>query len=166
MLHLASKKSTKTIFGDAAAATLITKEDVSNVGAFSFGTDGGGAEKLIVREETLFMDGLDIFNFTLAIVPQTIEDVLRKNNLTRDDIDLYVFHQANKFMLDAIRKVNLLPKNKFYVNLERTGNTVSSTIPTALKQLQDAGKLRPGMKIMLMGFGVGLSWGATILTIS
>ena len=158
-------KSTRTIFGDGAAATLIGEEVAARIGAFSFGTDGTGAEKLIVRDGKLFMDGPDIFNFTLDIVPKTMDDVLNKNNLTRDDIDLYVFHQANKFMLDTIRKVNDLPRNKFYVNLETTGNTVSSTIPIALRQLDDAGKLQPGMKLMLMGFGVGLSWGATVITI-
>ena len=68
-------------------------------------------------------------------------------------------------MLDSIRKINGLPRDKFYMNLETTGNTVSSTIPIALKQLDDAGRLHPGMKIMLMGFGVGLSWGAAIITI-
>ena len=158
-------KSTRTIFGDGAAATLVDVEVASKIGLFSFGTDGSGAEKLIVRDGKLFMDGPEIFNFTLDIVPKTIDDVLEKNNLTRDDIDLYVFHQANKFMLDTIRKVNGLPRDKFYVNLESTGNTVSSTIPIALKQLDDVGKLQPGMKVMLMGFGVGLSWGATVITI-
>ena len=101
----------------------------------------------------------------MDIVPKTIEDVLVKNDLTREDIDLYVFHQANKFMLDTIRKVNGLPRDKFYINLETTGNTVSSTIPIALKQLEDSRRLKPGEKVMLMGFGVGLSWGATIVTI-
>ena len=158
-------KSTRSIFGDGAAATLIDEEMASKIGAFSFGTDGSGAEKLIVRDGKLFMDGPDIFNFTLDVVPKTMDDVLVKNNLTKDDIDLYVFHQANKFMLDTIRKVNGLPRDKFYVNLEETGNTVSSTIPIALKQLDEAGELHPGMKVMLMGFGVGLSWGATVVTI-
>ena len=158
-------KSTRTIFGDGAAATLIDEASTSKIGAFSFGTDGSGAEKLIVKDEQLFMDGPDIFNFTLDVVPKTMEIVLAKNNLNRDDIDLYVFHQANKFMLDTIRKVNGLPRDKFYVNLENTGNTVSSTIPIALKQLENARKLEPGMKVLLMGFGVGLSWGATVLTI-
>ena len=118
-----------------------------------------------MRDGKLFMDGPEIFNFTLDTVPKTMDDVLAKNNLTHADIDLYVFHQANKFMLDTIRKVNGLPRDKFYVNLENTGNTVSSTIPIALKQLGDSGRLNPGMKVMLMGFGVGLSWSATILTI-
>ena len=158
-------KSTRTIFGDGAAAVLIDVPAAAKIGAFSFGTDGSGAEKLIVRDGRLFMDGPEIFNFTLDIVPRTMEDVLSKNGLSPEDIDLYVFHQANKFMLDSIRKINGLPRDKFYINLETTGNTVSSTIPIALKQLEDAGKLRPGMKVMLMGFGVGLSWGATIITI-
>jgi len=158
-------KSTRTIFGDGAAATLIDEESASKIGAFAFGSDGSGAEKLIVRDGKLFMDGPEIFNFTLDIVPRTMETVFVKNGLTRDDIDLYVFHQANKFMLDTIRKVNGLPRDKFYVNLENTGNTVSSTIPIALRQLADAGKLKPGMRIMLMGFGVGLSWGATIVSV-
>ena len=158
-------KSTRSIFGDGAAATLIDEDVAAKIGAFSFGTDGSGAEKLIVRDGKLFMDGPDIFNFTLDVVPKTLDDVLAENNLTRDDIDLYVFHQANKFMLDTIRKVNILPRDKFYVNLETTGNTVSSTIPIALKQLGDAGKLQSVMKVMLMGFGVGLSWGATVITV-
>lgn len=161
----AEDKSTRTIFGDGAAATLIDEEVACKIGAFSFGTDGSGAEKLIVRDNKLFMDGPEIFNFTLDIVPNTMVDVLARNHWTHGDIDLYVFHQANKFMLDTIRKANGLPRDKFYVNLETTGNTVSSTIPIALKQLDEAGCLKPGMKIMLMGFGVGLSWGATIITI-
>ena len=158
-------KSTRTIFGDGAAAVLIEGPISSKIGAFSFGTDGSGAEKLIVRDNRLFMDGPEIFNFTLDIVPKTMDDVLSKNKLTKNDIDLYVFHQANKFMLDTIRKVNGLPRDKFYVNLTMTGNTVSSTIPIALKQLEEVGRLKPGMKVMLMGFGVGLSWGATIFTV-
>jgi len=158
-------RSTRTIFGDGAAATLIDEAAAAKIGAFSFGTDGSGAERLIVRGGRLSMDGPEIFNFTLDVVPQTMEDVLAKNNLTHGDIDLYVFHQANKFMLDTIRKANGLPRDKFYVNLETTGNTVSSTIPIALKQLEVAGRLHPGMKVMLMGFGVGLSWGATVIMV-
>lgn len=157
-------KSTRSIFGDGAAATLVDELTASKIGAFSFGTDGSGAEKLIVRDGRLFMDGPDIFNFTLDVVPKTMDDVLAKNGMTRDDIDLYVFHQANKFMLDTIREVNGLPSGKFYLNLEMTGNTVSSTIPIALKQLENDGRLKSGVNVMLMGFGVGLSWGSTIIS--
>lgn len=157
-------KSTRTIFGDGAAATLIDESAAEQIGEFVLGTDGAGAEKLILREgEHLFMDGPEIFNFTLDVVPKTMDEVCAKNGITRDDVDLFVFHQANKFMLDTIRKVNLIPRDKFYVNLEDTGNTVSSTIPIALKRAEAEGKLKPGMKVMILGFGVGLSWGGTIL---
>lgn len=158
-------KSTRTIFGDGAAATLIDESAAEQIGEFVLGTDGAGAEKLILREgEHLFMDGPEIFNFTLDVVPKTMDEICAKNGITRDEVDLFVFHQANKFMLDTIRKVNLISRDKFYVNLEDTGNTVSSTIPIALKRAEAEGKLKPGMKVMIMGFGVGLSWGGTILT--
>lgn len=160
----AQDKSTRTIFGDGAAATLIDEDAAGKIGSFVLGTDGVGAEKLILREgERLFMDGPEIFNFTLETVPKTIDEVCAKNDISRDDVDLYVFHQANKFMLDTIRKVAGLPKEKFYVNLEDTGNTVSSTIPIALKRAEAEGRLRKGMRVMVVGFGVGLSWGGTIL---
>ena len=157
-------KSTRTIFGDGAAATLIDEGVAGRIGEFVLGTDGSGADKLILREgENLFMDGPEIFNFTLEVVPKTIDEVCAKNGIARDEVDLFVFHQANKFMLDTIRKVTGLPRDKFYVNLEDTGNTVSSTIPIALKCAESEGKLRAGMKVMVLGFGVGLSWGGTIV---
>lgn len=160
----AMDKSTRTIFGDGAAAILVDEEVAAQIGAFVLGTDGSGAEKLILREgENLFMDGPEIFNFTLDVVPKTMDAICAKNDISREDVDLFVFHQANKFMLDTIRKVNLIPRDKFYVNIEDTGNTVSSTIPIALKRAESEGKLKPGMRVMIMGFGVGLSWGGTIL---
>lgn len=118
----------------------------------------------IRSENNIFMSGPDIFNFTLDVVPKAMDAVCARNGLNRDDIDLFVFHQANKFMLDTIRKVNQIPKEKFYVDLEDTGNTVSATIPIALVRAQEKGVLLPGMRVMLVGFGVGLSWGATIVT--
>jgi 3-oxoacyl-[acyl-carrier-protein] synthase-3 len=155
----------RSIFGDGASATLVDGELAAKIGNFHFGTDGGGAEKLIVRDGRLSMDGPEIFAFAMDIAPKTIESVLEKNNLTVGDIDLFVFHQANKYMLETIRKLLDLPEDKFYIHLETTGNTVSSTIPIALCQLNDAGRLRAGMRILLMGFGVGLSWGATVVTV-
>ena len=92
-----------------------------------------------------------------------MKDILAKNNMTSDDVDYYVFHQANKFMLNTIRKVCVLPKDKFYINLEETGNTVSSTVMIGLKQCMEADTIKPGMKVMVSGFGVGLSWGGAIL---
>lgn len=181
-----SDKSNRSIFGDGAAACLISTEGMAEIGEFSLGTDGSGAEKLIVRtgaarnskptgksevddeghtryDDYLYMDGGGIFNFTLDAVPVMMKDILAKNSLTNDGVDYYVFHQANKFMLNTIRKVCVLPKDKFYVNLEETGNTVSSTVMIAMKQCLDAGTIHKGMKVMVSGFGVGLSWGGTIL---
>ena len=115
------------------------------------------------RDDYLYMDGSAIFNFTLDAVPAMMKDILAKNAIQQEDVDYYVFHQANKFMLNTIRKVCALPKNKFYINLEETGNTVSSTVFIGLKDSLDKGLIQKGMRVMLSGFGVGLSWGGTVL---
>lgn len=180
-------KSNRSIFGDGAAACLISTEGFAEIGELSLGTDGSGYRHLIVgtgasrqktatgiestdddghvrREDYLYMDGSAIFNFTLDTVPAMMKDIMSKNALEKDDIDYYVFHQANKFMLNTIRKVCALPKEKFYVNLEETGNTVSSTVLIGLKDCLDKSIIQKDMKVMISGFGVGLSWGGTILT--
>lgn len=180
-------KSNRTIFGDGAAACLISKEKgLAEIGEFVFGTDGSGADNLIVktqgarcpqvsgqsttdddghvnREDYLYMNGSAIFNFTLDQVPPMMATLVGKAGLTRDDIGYFVFHQANKYMLSTIRKVCGIPKDKFYIDLERTGNTVSSTILIGLKDCLEQGTVRPGMNVMACGFGVGLSYGGTIL---
>ena len=181
-----SDKSNRSIFGDGAAACLISSEGFAEIGEFDLGTNGGGAESLILktgaarepkptgneivdeeghvcRDDYLYMNGSEVFNFTLDIVPAMMQDVLSKNCLEQDSVDLYVFHQANKFMLSTIRKVCALPKDKFYINLENTGNTVSSTVLIALKDCLDGGIIKTGMNVMISGFGVGLSWAGTIL---
>lgn len=181
-----SDKSNRSIFGDGAAACLISTEGIAEIGDFCLGTDGSGAKHLIVetgaakhkaatgkettdddghvrREDFLYMDGSAIFNFTLDAVPTMMKEVLGKNKMEKDNVDYYVFHQANKFMLNTIRKVCVLSKDKFYVNLEQTGNTVSSTVMIGLKQCLEAGTIHEGMKVMVAGFGVGLSWGGTVL---
>lgn len=181
-----SDKSNRSIFGDGAAACLISTEGFAEIGEFCLGTDGSGAENLIVKtgaarcrkatgnvtededghqrfDDYLYMNGSAIFNFTLEAVPAMMKVILEKNKIEKDDVDYYVFHQANKFMLNTIRKVCVLPKDKFYVNLEETGNTVSSTVMISLKDNLDKGVITPGMKVMVSGFGVGLSWGGTIL---
>jgi len=183
-------KSVRTIFGDGAAATLITHEegDPCKIGEFVFGTDGKGASNLIVpagamampkSEETakemvdeqgnvrslnnLYMNGPEIFNFTLDIVPDTVKSLLARAKLSMDDIDLFVFHQANKFMLDSLRDKIGIPEEKFYLNMEDKGNTVSATIPIAMKDALDEGRIRRGDKLMLVGFGVGYSWAGCIV---
>jgi 3-oxoacyl-[acyl-carrier-protein] synthase-3 len=109
------------------------------------------------------MNGGAIFNFTLDAVPAMMKDILQKNGIEQDQIDYYVFHQANKFMLNTIRKVCGLPKDKFHVNLSETGNTVSSTVLIGLKDCLDTQAIKAGDKVLVTGFGVGLSWGGTVL---
>ncbi|MCK9206160.1 MAG: ketoacyl-ACP synthase III [Salinivirgaceae bacterium] len=181
-------KANLSIFGDGAAASIVEKGD-NGIGEFVFGTDGSGYEKLIVKNggfknrlETdvknfeygtgnitnnncLYMDGPEIFNFTIETIPAIIEKTLLKNNLTVDEVDYFIFHQANKFMLDHLRNKLGIPKSKFYINLESTGNTVSATIPIALTRALDEGLIVKGNKVLLAGFGVGLSWASTIITI-
>lgn len=179
-------KSNRTIFGDGAAAALIGF-DGHCIQNFDLGTDGSGSEYLIVpsgasklsrSDETakeyydegsirtknnLYMNGPEIFNFTIRTVPESIKKVLEKNNMHLDDIDLFIFHQANLFILEYLRKKMNIPQNKFYINMQDIGNTVSSTIPIALKRAEENGILKKGDKVLIVGFGVGLSWGSTIL---
>jgi 3-oxoacyl-[acyl-carrier-protein] synthase-3 len=181
-------KSNLTIFGDAAAATLITEEpEGGKIENFIFGTDGSGAENLIVKQggmrfpvngevkdvvdefgnitndKNIYMNGSAIFTFTLDIVPNLISDVLKKHQLNEDEIDLYVFHQANKYMLNHLRKKLNVPEEKFFIYLENCANTVSSTIPIALREAQNLGKIIAGKKVLLAGFGVGYSWAGCII---
>ena len=180
-------KSNKTIFGDGAAACLISKEKgLAEIGDFVLGTDGSGAANLMVRsgaarqpektgrfavdddghtnyEDYLYMNGSAIFNFTLETVPPLMNSLLAKNGLEKADVDYFVFHQANKYMLSTLRKVCGIPADKFYVDLEETGNTVSSTILIGLKECLGTGKIASGAMVMICGFGVGLSYGACLL---
>lgn len=185
--HIHSKdKGNRTIFGDAAAATIISKDGFAKIENFDFGTDGKGAENLIVKtggirnrtplsdvvfddsgnpksSDHLYMNGGEIFNFTADAVPLLVENVLNKNDLKSEDINLYVFHQANKYMINYLRKLLDIDKDKFYIFMEKVGNTVSSTIPIALYEAQKENLLKG--YLLLAGFGVGYSWGGTVLSI-
>jgi len=178
-------KSVRTLFGDAAAATLITAgEGPERIGPFVYGTDGSGADNLIVpaggmrhprttetatREgdgsgnqrsrDNLYMNGAELFSFTLKRVPEAIAALLAKSGRKIEDIDLFAFHQANRHMLDHLRVKAKIPASKFLLHLRDCGNTVSSTIPIVLKEAQ----IQPGQTVMLVGFGVGYSWGATLI---
>lgn len=155
-------KGNRTIFSDGAAATLVSTDGFAEIGECSLGTDGSGAESLIVRPgEPLFMDGGAIFDFSSEVVPDMVADVLRKENLQQDDINLWVFHQANKYMINYIRKMLEIDKDKFYIYMEHVGNTVSSTIPIALVEARKEDRLHGN--VLLAGFGVGLSWGAVVV---
>jgi 3-oxoacyl-[acyl-carrier-protein] synthase-3 len=170
-------RTNKTIFGDGATATLLTIDEVEKFGEFVFGTDGKGSSNLCVNnsglsknkltedgiEDKLFMNGSEIFNFTLETIPPSIEKVLEENKLDFDDIDYFLFHQANNFMLEHLRQKLNIPIEKFPKFIEYTGNTVSSTIPFLINNLNETQTLKKGDKLLLIGFGVGYSWGTTII---
>jgi 3-oxoacyl-[acyl-carrier-protein] synthase-3 len=182
-------KGNKTIFGDAAAAVIIEKSEKEQLGEFVLGTDGSGYKNLIVpngglrnrydinsqeidddsgsirTDNNLYMNGPEIFNFTIKAVPKVVAETLTKNNITLDDLDYVIFHQANKYMNEYLRKKINIPKEKFYLNLLHTGNTVSATIPIAIKDCLDNNIIKKGDKVLLVGFGVGYSWGGTIVVI-
>jgi 3-oxoacyl-[acyl-carrier-protein] synthase-3 len=184
-------KSVRTLFGDGAAATLIRADPdgQGGIGPFAFGTDGSGADRLIVpaggfrrpsgpttaveeedrsgnvrSADNLFMDGAAVMNFTLREVPTVYADLLKRAELESSDLSAVIMHQANKFMLDSLQKKMKLDGEKLPRRYEMIGNTVSSTIPFVLEQEIDAGRLRAGSRVALLGFGVGLSWAGGIIT--
>lgn len=168
-------KTVKTIFGDGASATLIISREVNATGISSaaLGTDGSGGDnlcmksqglrKVVGQDSFLRMQGPKIFEFTLDVVPKVIDDALLKAALRFEDIELFVFHQANAYMLEHLRKKLNIPHEKFWVAMAFCGNTVSSAMPIALKEAQKAGILTGKNKVMLVGFGVGYSWAANIV---
>jgi len=167
--------SNLTIFSDAGTASLITYSEREQMGEFVLGSDGSGAESLIVKRggmrfpateqepPTLFMDGPEIYGFTIEEIPALVENVLAKNNLTLDRLDYCILHQANKYMLEFLRQQIKLPAEKFHLDILDYGNTGSSTIPLALADCMRAGRFRTGDKVLLAGFGVGYSWAGTLL---
>ena len=181
--------SNRTIFGDGSAATIIEKDKEESIFEFVLGTDGKGWDKLLVpygglrhrynpgaeaiedesgnlrTPNNLYMNGSEIFNFSIERVPKLVTQVLEKNQLSMDAIDYFIFHQANRYMTEYLRKTIKIPQEKFFQDMLHTGNTVSATIPIALKETLDQGVVKQGDKLLLCGFGVGYSWGAVVIKI-
>lgn len=172
----------RSIFSDIATASLITLDSSKTDTYFVYGTDGNGALDLYVEASAfrppqssdfrapanlvcgqMKMNGTNIFLFATKKVPQLVNEILEKNDLKIEDIDLFIFHQASYFMLEIIRKKLKLTPDKVFLNIQDFGNSVSSTIPVALYDAEKKGVLKKGMKILLAGFGIGNSWGATII---
>jgi len=186
-------RSLLTLFGDGAAATLIRAVEGERelVGPFVLGSDGRGANQIIVKagglrcrtsaetaiekedsagnwrsDENLFMDGADVFSFALRTVPPTLQQLLEKSGMKLEDIDFIIPHQANKFVLERLRAKLKFPAEKFWIDMEDSGNTVSSTIPIALEKALEQQRVKSGDRVALVGFGVGYSWGATMVEIA
>jgi 3-oxoacyl-[acyl-carrier-protein] synthase-3 len=184
-------RSNQAIFGDAAAATLISAtgdEKGPHIGQFVFGTDGSGYQEIIIKhggaryplpkyqqddytdsygnlrnDACFYMNGAAIFSFSVKIVPEILSRTLEANHLKLEETDFFAFHQANRIILETIIKKNKIPWEKTLIHLENCGNTVSSTIPLALYHALQEGRIRKGDKVLLAGFGVGLSWGGGVV---
>lgn len=182
-------RSARVLFGDGAAVTIVEKSNngkgIIDVELASSGKNfdifyipAGGLRlpksKLtskdkvddngnIRSENDIFMDGLSIWGFINSVVPKQINRLLERNNLKKSDVDLFVFHQASKMTLESLIKILKLDKQKVFINLLNIGNTVSASIPIALKDAMDQGKIKRGDKVLLAGFGVGMSYGAMIV---
>lgn len=176
-------RSLRTIFGDGAAATLVEASAEPSLGSFVFGTDGSGGDMLLVTEggarpphtaiqprkrkrwpSSLYMDGPELVKFSLDIAPPLIDNVLGRAEWTRDKIDMFLIHQATLFMLDHLRERLSLDREHTPEALKDYGNTVSSTIPILIRDLRDSGRLKPGKRTLMLGFGVGLSWAGCVWT--
>lgn len=177
-------RDTLPLFGDAATATWLSRETGGELGRLDYGTDGGGANHLIVKaggsaypvsnlwkdaglqyplaDFRLHMNGRAIFNFMMERVPVSVKNCLVKNDLQISDIDYFVFHQASKFLLEQLGKRMNLPPAKVPCNLREVGNTVSSSIPLLLSQMMDQ-RLLHQKNVLISGFGVGLSWATNII---
>lgn len=173
----ADDRSLRTIFGDAAAATLVQASDTPSLSGFQFGTDGSGADTLLVGDggsrstedairprhrkrwkSRLYMDGPSLMSFTVVAVPKLIEEVLAIAKLRDSDIDLYLLHQATRKMLEQLQTRLALGDDQLPIELAKCGNTVSSTLPILISQLRQSGTLTSGKQNLLIGFGVGWSW--------
>ena len=174
-------RGTALLFGDAGTATALERDEAAPATTFVLGTDGGGAANLIVpaggfREpaedprrsgpinpEHLYMDGGEVFAFTLRAVPRLVADTLALGGCTVAEVDAFVLHQANRFMLTHLaKKIGARPEQA-PINIDRFGNTSSATLPLVLST-DLAERLTQGpARIALVGFGVGYSWGAALM---
>jgi 3-oxoacyl-[acyl-carrier-protein] synthase-3 len=159
--------ATVAIFGDGGAAALITADSgraLAKIGATVLGTDGRGAEHLIVRGGAyLAMNGPAVYAFTLSAVQASIQKLLDKVGLQWQDVDLFLLHQANRYMLDQLRINMQIPAEKMPIDMEDIGNTVSASIPVLIRRCTDRAILKAGDRCVLAGFGVGYSWATTFV---
>jgi 3-oxoacyl-[acyl-carrier-protein] synthase-3 len=183
-------RSSRVLFGDGAAVTWLSDTPGGGqVVDVVCATDGTGHDEFIVpgggdrmpisadtaveheddngnwrSQQDIHMDGLGILTFATAKVPQQVRALLNRNELTVSDIDLFVFHQASALVLDSLTRLLRIPPGKVFTNLEQLGNTVSSSIPIALSDALTSHAVIPGSRVLISGFGVGLSWASALLT--
>lgn len=173
----ADDRSLRTIFGDGAAATLIDAGPVKSLFGFRYGTDGSGADTLLVADggarceeqrlkprhrkrwsSRLYMDGPSLISFTVDAVPRLVDQILTEEGIDRQQVDLFLMHQATRKMLEQLQLRMGLDEARMPIELEKCGNTVSATLPILIHDLRAQGRLKAGSLHCLVGFGVGWSW--------
>ena len=117
----------------------------------------------IRAREDIYMDGMQVWSFVNSRVPKQVKELLTRNKLDIKDIDLFIFHQASLMTLNSIMKILGLEPGKVFLNIFNIGNTVSASLPIAIKDAWDKGRIKPGNKVVLSGFGVGMSYGSILM---
>ncbi len=175
-------RTTCVLFGDAAGAVVVQASDTpTGVLGFELGSDGSGYEHLIVpgggaikpfsqevldnREQYIRMNGREVFKFAARVLGRSLRRALDSANLSPDEIDLFIPHQANYRIVEAAARLMRVPEDKFYMNIERYGNTSAASIPVALVEALEEGRCKPGDTVALVGFGAGLTWASAVVHI-
>ncbi len=172
-------RDTCVLFGDGAGAVVITTSQVPGILSIHSGSDGSKgklltcpaaplANMLLEDESTkcyIKMNGKEVFKFAARVIPDSIQQVLKETNLTLEDIEYIVPHQANMRIIESAAKKLNIGIDKFYINVDRFGNTSSASIPIALNEMYERGLLVEGHKIIAVGFGGGLTWGSALIEI-
>ena len=162
-------RGTCILFGDGAGAAVVEYADENPQLPTVIGTRGtwdvlNGPGVGLGKPSVLYMEGQAVYKFSVGTAPKVVDQVLEKAGLAKEDVDYFVFHQANKRIVDAVCKHAGIPLEKCYVNIDHVGNTSSACIPIALTEMKEQGLLKPGTKVLCVGFGGGFTWGGTLLT--
>ncbi len=168
-----SDRSTLVLFGDGAGAVVMERVDAGGFLGFELGADGGGGENLWLpgsgsrhfedADKLVKMNGREVFRFATRVMVSSAEKILHECGRTVDEVDVYVPHQANKRIIDHAAGKLGIPEEKIVVNVDRYGNTSSGSIPLALADARDDGRLREGELVLMTGMGAGLTWGSTLI---
>ena len=155
----------RPIFSDAGAAILLSESSTNKIGPFELGTDGSGADALELPMNTneIVMKGAKVLTFATNIVPNNVNLLLKKIKIDKNKIDKFIFHQASKYILDNINRILSIKKEKTFENYSKVGNTISASIPIALKDANSKNELKKNNLVIIAGYGVGLSWGSALI---
>lgn len=161
-------RSTCILFGDGAGAAVVeSREGWPSIGAVM----GCGGNDRILRVDgpgsgrppLLSMEGQQVFKFAVEAVPRCMDQVLERHGVTADQVDFFVFHQANARIIDLVVRKYQIPPEKYYKNLEEYGNTSAASIPLVLSELEEQGRIKAKSRVLMVGFGGGLTWGGALV---